>query len=124
MAIVRALRERRPDAWVVIQSLLPSQFAEASVVHSINEASRCLADSTKSTFFYNSSDVFLMPLSGGGDGGVGGDITPTSSTTTTATVNASRFVSDGIHPNEEGARAQARSMVEFLRKLHNDRYYH
>ena len=104
LAIVRELRQRRPDAWVVVQSLLPSENASPSVVNAINQATKCLTDSTKKTFHYNSSNVFLMPF--------------------TNTVNASRFVADGIHPNAEGSRVWARSMLDFLRKLYDDRYFH
>ena len=104
LTIVRELRQRRPDAWVVVQSLLPSENAAPSVVDDINQATKCLTDSTKKTLYYNSSNIFLMPG--------------------TNTVNASRFVEDGIHPNAEGSRVWARSMLEFARSLYAERYHH
>jgi lysophospholipase L1-like esterase len=106
VAIVRELRQRRPDAWVVVQSLLPSEYAPVSLVEQINAATACLADSTQKTFFYNSSSVFMLPSSPGG------------------VVNTSRFVDDGIHPNAEGSRVWGRSMLDFLRKLYEDRSIH
>lgn len=116
VAIVRELRRRRPDAWVVVQSLLPSESAPWSVILDINEATRCLTDSTKNAFFYNSSNVFMMPrvVDGKSSQNSRGD----------HVVNASRFVADGIHPNGQGARAHARSMIAFLRKISTDRYFH
>lgn len=104
LAIVRELRKRRPDAWVVVQSLLPSENASPLVVNAINQATKCLTDSTKKTFYYNSSNIFLLP--------------------STNTVNASRFVDDGIHPNAEGSRVWARSMLDFVRRLYDEQYRH
>jgi lysophospholipase L1-like esterase len=74
-----------------------------SLVEKINAATACLADSTKKTIFYNSSSVFMLPQ---------------------GVVNTSRFVDDGIHPNAEGSRVWGRSMLDFLRKLYEDRYIH
>lgn len=104
LAIVRELKQRRPDAWVVVQSLLPSQRAEPAVVDSINQAMKCLTDSTRKAFYYNSSNVFMKPK--------------------TNAINASRFMSDQVHPNAEGAMAWAKSMLHFLRRLYDARYYH
>ena len=103
LSIVRELRQRRPDAWIVVQSLLPSKTVMPTVVDSVNQAIRCLTDSTKKAFYYNSSNVFMLP---------GTDV-----------INASRFVPDGIHPNAEGAQAWAKSMLNFLRRLYVVRYY-
>ena len=55
LSIVEQLRIRRPDAWIVVQSLLPSKKAEPFVVNSINEATKCLTrgkcfSSTAATF--------------------------------------------------------------------------
>mmetsp|Transcript_12849 Transcript_12849/g.24402 ORF Transcript_12849/g.24402 Transcript_12849/m.24402 type:complete len:489 (-) Transcript_12849:53-1519(-) len=104
LTIVRELRQRRPDAWVVVQSLLPSKDAKPSVVDSVNQALKCLTDSNKKAFYYNSSNIFMLPK--------------------TDMINASRFVPDGIHPNAEGAQAWAKSMLIFLRRLYDARYYH
>jgi lysophospholipase L1-like esterase len=78
-----------------------------SLVETINEATACLTDSTKTTFIYNSSSVFMLPNS-----------------SPPGLLNTSRFVDDGIHPNAEGSRVWGRDVLTFLRKLYEDRYYH
>ena len=114
VTIVQELRQQRPDAWIVVQSLLPSEHAAPNVVDAINAAIQCLANSTPQTFFYNSSHVFGMPKTAAA----------TTTTTTIPWVNASRLANDGIHPNGEGSRAWAQSMMDYLRRLYQEQYYH
>ena len=102
LSIVEQLRIRRPDAWIVVQSLLPSKKAEPFVVNSINEATKCLTDSTRKMFFFNSSNVFMS---------------------SSDAVDADLFFEDGVHPNVEGSEQWARAMVDFLRMLYSNRYY-
>lgn len=109
--IVQELRAQRPDAWIVVQSLVvpPPSSSQATVVNAINQATRCLVDSAPHSFYYNSSRVF-SPLADEED----------------ANTTASHFFAEkedaGIHPNAEASQKWAFDMLDFVRMLYKDRY--
>jgi lysophospholipase L1-like esterase len=109
-AIVQELQLQRPDAWIVIQSLLPPPAGSitsttTNVIDTINQATECMTHAIPQIFYYNSSRVFVVDENN--DHNVAG----------------SRLVSnDGIHPNVQGAQAWAMDMLSFVRSLYHNYY--
>lgn len=97
--IVELIREERPQATVVINSLLPrsrgkDEYFEKNSFKAINEALECYADDTDKVEFFDATDIFLE------NGKVNRKLLP-----------------DGVHPEKLGCEAWGAEIVRTVKKL-------
>lgn len=102
IAIVQLLRQARPSAKIVINSLFPRGGADfvvnASDYQLMNQHLACFAESTEDVYYYDAWDLFLSH----NDSVLGINLT---------------LLPDGLHPGKEGSRLWGEAMVSTLHEL-------
>lgn len=99
-AVVRAIHARKPDAIIVLQSLLPTneEMRNAAVVRPVN--ARIAAMATEPEFATHVRFLNLYP-----------------SFVDSADVQIDRYFNDGLHPSEEGYRVWRDRLTAYLTLL-------
>ena len=85
--IVQEILSRRPNATVVINSILPRSPPTWDHLVKVNERLSCYAESTKRVEFFNATDIFL-------------------------TNHTLKGLMDGLHPSPEGAQEWGSAIVD------------
>jgi lysophospholipase L1-like esterase len=104
--IVQEFRTKRPDATVVVNSILPrgepgedlwrpDDWSWAEITR-INQWLECYAASTDNVFFFNATDLFLQP---------------------NTTITVPDFYEDGVHPSSLGSVGWAGAMNDFIHSI-------
>lgn len=98
--VVRSVHARKPDAVVVLQSLLPTQEADRDrdVVRPVNARIAALAADPEFSAYVRHLDLYPAFVDAGG-------------------VQRSELFNDGLHPSEAGYRVWRDRLVPFLQAL-------
>ncbi len=98
--VLLALHERRPQALIVLQSLLPVAFdaSNRSVVQPVNQRLRTLAKTLPTSGYTNYLDLYPAFVDSAGR-------------------QDRRLFNDGVHPNEAGYRRWRDRLVGFLKSV-------
>jgi lysophospholipase L1-like esterase len=107
MRIVEEIQNRRPNAIIVLNSILPRGIGGEDILSSnknsvwpriqrINEWMKCYADSTDGVDFFNATSFFLKD---------------------NETVLVKEYFIDGLHPSAAGAAVWGKAIVEKVQEL-------
>lgn len=102
--VVRSVHARKPDAVIVLQSLLPTQEVDRDrdVVRPVNARIAALAADPEFSTYVRHLDLYPAFTDAGG-------------------VQRSELFNDGLHPSEAGYRVWRDRLVPFLDRLRRDR---
>jgi len=97
IAIVEELRMQRPNATIVINSILPSRGKDLHApTHEINERLQCYASLTRSVEFFDATSIFQNTTSG-----------------------EVKHMVDGLHPDGKGSKIWGRKIVKRILEIDN-----
>jgi lysophospholipase L1-like esterase len=105
--IVQELQKKRPDATIVINSILPRgaprglDMIDSSMwqnVQRVNQWLQCFADSNKKVEFFNATSLFVLSYNG-------------------QVQQVKDYFYDDIHPSEQGSQGWAKAIVHKVQEL-------
>jgi lysophospholipase L1-like esterase len=107
MRIVQELQKKRPDATIVLNSILPRGDPQTldlmdspmwQNVQRVNQWLKCYADSNDKVEFFNATSLFVVSYNG-------------------MVRQVKDYFHDNVHPSEQGSRGWAKAIVQKVQDL-------